>query len=293
MVCPSGLEENLQGQEYGISAMQGAELNLPAGGLGCHHYGHTPRWPGAQHMMGCWEYTAMRPLACSKSEMKLVDLLESIENLPQKIVPRSRVTVLFNIETISWTKWEVITCQRLTIVNVPSKSHDQALIIKLCQNDICFQLVASMVCPSGLEENLQGQEYGISAMQGAELNLPADVLGRHHYGHTPRWPGAQHMMGCWEYTAMRPPACRKSEMKLVDILESIDNLPQKMVPRSRVTVLFNIETISWTKWEVITCQRLTIWLTCQASLMIKLSLSSSARTIYAFNLLPPWFALVD
>ena len=46
----------------------------------------------------------MRPLACSKSEMKLVDLLESIENLPQKIVPRSRVTVLFNIETISWTK---------------------------------------------------------------------------------------------------------------------------------------------------------------------------------------------
>ena len=55
-----------------------------------------------------------------------------------------------------------------------------------------------MVCPSGLEENLQGQEYGISAMQGAELNLPADGLGRHHYGHTPRWPGAQHMMGCWE-----------------------------------------------------------------------------------------------
>ena len=42
-----------------------------------------------------------------------------------------------------------------------------------------------MVCPSGLEENLQGQEYGISAMQG-ELNLPADGLGRHHYGHTPR-----------------------------------------------------------------------------------------------------------
>ena len=106
MVCPSGLEENLQGQEYGISAMQGAELNLPAGGLGRHHYGHTPRWPGAQHMMGCWEYTAMRPLACRKSEMKLVDLLESIENLPQKIVPRSRVTVLFNIETI-WTKWEI------------------------------------------------------------------------------------------------------------------------------------------------------------------------------------------
>ena len=35
---------------------------------------------------------------------------------------------------------------------------------------------------------------------------------------------------------MRPLACRKSEMKLVDILESIDNLPQKMVPRSRVTV---------------------------------------------------------
>ena len=69
-----------------------------------------------------------------------------------------------------------------------------------------------MVCPSGLEENLQGQEYGISAMQGAELNLPADGLGRHHYGHTPRWPGAQHMMGCWEYTAMRPLACRKSEM---------------------------------------------------------------------------------
>ena len=127
MVCPSGLEENLQGQEYGISAMQGAELNLPAGGLGRHHYGHTPRWPGAQHMMGCWEYTAMRPLACRKSEMKLVDLLESIENLPQKIVPRSRVTVLFNIETISWTKWEVITCQRLTMVLVPSKSHCQAL----------------------------------------------------------------------------------------------------------------------------------------------------------------------
>ena len=36
-----------------------------------------------------------------------------------------------------------------------------------------------MVCPSGLEETLQGQEYGISAMQGAELNLPADGLGRH------------------------------------------------------------------------------------------------------------------
>ena len=34
----------------------------------------------------------MRPLACRKSEMKLVDLLESIENLPQKIVARSRVT---------------------------------------------------------------------------------------------------------------------------------------------------------------------------------------------------------
>ena len=127
-----------------------------------------------------------------------------------------------------------------------------------------------MVCPSGLEENLQGQEYGISAMQGAELNLPADGLGRHHYGHTPRWPGAQHMMGCWEYTAMRPRACRKSEMKLVDLLESIENLPQKIVPRSRVTILFNIETISWTKWEVITCQRLTIWLTSQASLIIKL-----------------------
>ena len=98
------LEENLQGQEYGISAMQGAELNLPADGLGRHHYGHTPRWPGAQHMMGCWEYTAMRPLACRKSEMKLVDLLESIENLNQKIVPHSRVTVLFNIETISCEK---------------------------------------------------------------------------------------------------------------------------------------------------------------------------------------------
>ena len=55
-------------------------------------------------MMGCGEYTAMRPLACRKSEMKLVDLLESIENLNQKIVPHSRVTVLFNIETISWTK---------------------------------------------------------------------------------------------------------------------------------------------------------------------------------------------
>ena len=43
-----------------------------------------------------------------------------------------------------------------------------------------------LLCPSGLEENLQGQEYGISAMQGAELNLPADGLGRHHYGYTPR-----------------------------------------------------------------------------------------------------------
>ena len=38
----------------------------------------------------------MRPLACRKSEMKLVDLLESIENPPQKIVAHSRVTVLFN-----------------------------------------------------------------------------------------------------------------------------------------------------------------------------------------------------
>ena len=46
----------------------------------------------------------MRPLACRKSEMKLVDLLEFIENLPQKIVAHSRVTILFNIETISCEK---------------------------------------------------------------------------------------------------------------------------------------------------------------------------------------------
>ena len=87
------------------------------------------------------------------------------------------------------------------LVNSTSQAN---LVVKLCQNNMCFQLVASMVCPSGLEENLPGQEYGTSAMQGAELNLPADCLGRHHYGHTPQWPGAQHMMGCWEYTAMRP-----------------------------------------------------------------------------------------
>ena len=44
----------------------------------------------------------------------------------------------------------------------------QDLVVKLCQNNMMlFNSVASMVCPSGLEENLPGQEYGTSAMQGA------------------------------------------------------------------------------------------------------------------------------
>ena len=58
--------------------------------------------------------------------------------------------------------------------------------------------------PLWIISNPQGQEYGSSAVQGAVLNLPAVCIGRHHCGHTPWWPGAQHMVGCWEYTAMRP-----------------------------------------------------------------------------------------
>ena len=58
--------------------------------------------------------------------------------------------------------------------------------------------------PLWIISNPQGQEYGSSAAQGAVLNLPAVSIGRHHCGHTPWWPGAQHMVGCWEYTAMRP-----------------------------------------------------------------------------------------
>ena len=100
---------------------------------------------------------------------------------------------------------------------------------------MCLQLVASMVCPSGLEENLQGQEYGISAMQGAELNLPADGLGRHHYGHTPLWQGAQDMMGCWEYTAMRPPECRKSEIKQNKTIGSIGSFGIYTQPSSEAS----------------------------------------------------------
>ena len=80
--------------------------------------------------------------------------------------------------------------------------------------------------PLWVISNPQGQEYGSSAVQGAVLNLPAVCIGRHHCGHTPWWPGAQHMVGCWEYTAMRPR--RLSEPCMPRYTSNSQDVPQTL-----------------------------------------------------------------
>ena len=191
---PLWIISNPQGQEYGSSAVRGAVLNLQAVCVGRHHCGHTPWWPGAQHMVGCWEYTAMRPCRLREPCMP-----RYTGNIPGGMFHNE----LTNTKTIQNKHWP--DCCLESKVPTDIKNQEGQSMKKPVNRGIwCVHGL-----PLWIISNPQGQEYGSSAVRGAVLNLQAVCVGRHHCGHTPWWPGAQHMVGCWEYTAMRP--CRLRE----------------------------------------------------------------------------------
>ena len=196
---PLWIISNPQGQEYGSSAVQGAVLNLPAVCIGRHHCRHTPWWPGAQHMVGCWEYTAMRPRRLSEPCMPRYtsNIHEGIFHNDWQ-TPKLSKTNIGQSAGFSSALWSLKSKVRTHIQNQEGQSMIKVVIEE-------FEWIWCLHgLPLWIISNPQGQEYGSSAVQGAVLNLPAVCIGRHHCGHTPWWPGAKHMVGCWEYTAMRP-----------------------------------------------------------------------------------------